>query len=274
MAQHDYLRIRRFGVLSVAKMAVIFGFVVGAIMLITSILLGASGVVSSFPVQLGAAIGIMLLAIAIIFCFLWGVVEAFLYNTIARATGLVGIDIEKGAIRRVDPFSYAKITFVFVLIVFILLAFFLSSVLLATLGIEVPASSLPPVSLTVTVFVVALVLYGFVIPYLFASLYNWLAGKIGGVKITLRENVLVKVGAYSYVKIMLALSVVFFIAERVIGTIAGYAFNIAAASPLMVAVAGFFAVVLGSLIINALMALFYNAVAKRYGGIEVDMDKS
>jgi hypothetical protein len=271
MPQDNYVKIKRFGVLSVARTFAIFGVAAGMVALLISVAVGASGLVPGFSVVAGVGIGLVVLVVSIVCTFIGGAVESFLYNMIVKAVGAVRIVLVKGAISKVDPLSYAKVSFVFGIIIYGLLALCVSSVLLATIGVN--SSGVASTSLVASAFVFALILYGFVLPYIWALIYNWLAGNIGGIGVVIEKDVLQRVDVWSYVKVMVALSVIVFILERVIGTAVGIALRMPAPGQVLVAVAGFFAVIVVSLVANILLAWFYNVVAKRFGGIGVHIKK-
>jgi hypothetical protein len=71
----------------------------------------------------------------------------------------------------------------------------------------------------------------------------------------------------------LVLSIIVFVVERVIGTIVAFAAGIAPTNPVLVTVIGFLVVLFAALIVNGLVAWFYNMVAKKFGGIEVSISK-
>ncbi len=270
---HDaYMRVRKLGVYSSARTLAIFGVALGVITFIFMVGLGASGLSPRLTLGAGLMVGVVLLVLWIVGLFVLGAVGTFLYNVITRIVGPLKVVITKDVLKKVDPLSYAKIAFVFSLIIYSIFALTASSVLLATVGISTTSSSFPLI-IIVGAFIFALVVYGFILPYVWALVYNWLAEKMKGVGIVIKDGVLQSINVWSYVKIFLALSVIVFVVERIIGTIAGFALNISQANPLFVTFVGFIAVIVASLVVNALLAWFYNVVAKRFGGCGIDLEK-
>jgi len=204
--------------------------------------------------------------------FVCGAVEAFLYNVIAGAVGAVRIVLRKDVVEKVDPLSYTKVSFVFSFIVYGLLALCVSSALLAAVGVSSTTSSLT-LPLAAAVFVFALVVYGLFIPYVWARVYNWLSGRMGGIGIEIKKGSVQRIDVWSYVKMVLVLSVIVFIIERAIGSVVALALGIQQVSPLLVTAAGFVAVVVAGLVLNALLAWFYNLIARRFGGCEVEVGR-
>lgn len=270
MAQDKYLKVKRFGVLSVAKVAAVFGIAIGVIALIFAAAIGLVRGATGFAIGLGVGIAILVAIAAAL--FVCGTVESFLYNIIARAIGPIRISMRKSVVSSISPLSYARVSFIFSLITYGFIAIFLSSVLFAAVGIST-ASIGHSIPLIVAVFVFAVLVYGFVLPLVWAWLYNWLATKIGGVSISLRKGRLERVDVTSYVKIFVSLSVIVFIVERIIGTALGLALGVSQRGGPLLIVATVVLLVVASLVVNALAALFYNWVAKKIGGIEVDIGR-
>jgi hypothetical protein len=272
MANNSYVRVKRVGVFSAAKIFALFGLAVGVISLVLAVVISAIGGAAGFAVGLG--IGIVLLIVMVVGGFVMGAIYAFLYDVIVRLVGPVRILLDRGGvIRAVDPLSYAKVSFVACLIVFGLIALFISSVLFSVIeGGSAPLGS-QPAALVAGAFVFAIVVYGFVIPYVWALLYNWLAERIGGIGIVLRKGVLAMIDVWPYVKIMLALSIVIFIVERVIGGVVDILLKVPLLGTVLSTVVGIIAVVVVGLVGNALIAWFYNVIARRFGGVEIDIAK-
>jgi hypothetical protein len=186
--------------------------------------------------------------------------------------GAVRIVLRKDVVEKVDPLSYTKVSFVFSFIVYGLLALCVSSALLAAVGVSSTTSSLT-LPLAAAVFVFALVVYGLFIPYVWARVYNWLSGRMGGIGIEIKKGSVQRIDVWSYVKMVLVLSVIVFIIERAIGSVVALALGIQQVSPLLVTAAGFVAVVVAGLVLNALLAWFYNLIARRFGGCEVEVGR-
>jgi hypothetical protein len=272
MAQTGYLRVKKFGVLSVAKIFAVFGAVIGIIALVISGALGLLGGIGGVAVGIGA--GVLLLIVMTIGLFVGGSIEAFLYNVIANIVGPVKVTLnKKGVIGMVDPLSYAKIVFVFSLIVYGILAIFVSSLLLSVIGVSSAVGIGLSFPLVAAAFIFALLVYGFVLPVVWASVYNWLASKIGGVTIVLKKGRVESVDVMSYVKIAASLTTIIFVLERLIGVGVGLALHIPQTGGPLLLVASFVLVVIVAVVVAALMAFFYNIVAKKIGGIEVDVSK-
>jgi len=269
MPQDAYVRVKKFGVFSVARTATVFGATAGVIAFILFIAAGALGLMHSLS---AVGVGLIILVLLIVGAFVGGAVEAFLYNVIAAIVGPVRIWLRNNSVNKVDPLSYAKVSLVFSIIIYGLLAIFVSSVLLASIGINASAVSLPA-SLIGAVFVFVLVVYGFILPYVWALLYNWLASKMGGIGVVIEKDVLERLDVWSYVKMVAALSVIVYIMERIIGGAVGLAFRMPVPNQLLAGAAGLVAVVVVSLVANLLVGWFYNVVAKRFGGIEVKLRK-
>ncbi len=270
MPRDNYVRVKRFGVFSVAKTAALFGVAIGVILLVAAVLVAAFG--GTLGLAVGTGVGVALLVASVLGLFICGAVEAFLYNVIAGAVGAVRIVLRKDVVEKVDPVSYTKVSFVFSLIVYGLLAIFVSSVLLAAIGVSSTASSLP-LPLAAAAFIFALVVYGLFIPYAWSLVYNWLSGKMGGIGVVIRRGAVQRIDVWSYVKMVLVLSVIVFIIERAIGSVVALALGIQQVSPLLVTAAGFVAVVVAGLVLNALLAWFYNLIARRFGGCEVEVGR-
>jgi hypothetical protein len=272
MSQDNYVKVKRFGILSVARMAAIFGVAIGVLAIIFSVVTGALGVVPGFSAANGLGVGLVVLVVFILGMFLGGAVEAFLYNAIVKIVGPVQILLQKDAIDAVNPLSYAKVSLVFGVVIYGLLALFVSSVLLATIGVSSSATTIP-LPLLGAAFVFAVVLYGFVLPYVWALIYNWLARKLGGIGIVIDKDVVKHVDVWSYVKIMVVLTFIVFVLERIIGTLAGVALRMPLASSGLAAVAGTIVVIVAGLVTSFLVAGFYNFVAKHFGGIDVHIKR-
>ncbi len=272
MAQNGYLRVKKFGVMSVAKIFAVFGAVIGVIALIVGGAAGLLGGIGGLAIGLGA--GLFLLIVLTIGLFLGGGIEAFLYNVISGLVGPVRITLnKKGVIGMVDPLSYAKIVFVFSLIVYGILAIFVSSVLLSAIGVSSAVGIGLSFPLVAAAFVFALLVYGFVLPVVWGTVYNWLASKIGGVAVVLKKGRLESIDIMSYVKIAASLTVIVFIIERIVGIGVGLALHIPQTGGPLLLAATFVLVVIVAVVASALMAFLYNIVAKKIGGIEVDVSK-
>jgi hypothetical protein len=274
MVQDRYLKVKKFGVASVAKIFAVLGVVLGIIVLVFAAVAGAVG--GGAGAAIGLGVGIVILIFLVLGLFVGGAIESFLYNVIASIVGPIRLTLDKrGIIGKIDPLSYAKIAFVFSLIVFGIIALAFSSTLPVLLGAS-PAMtrgvtlSLP---LVIAAFIFALLVYGFIVPVVWATVYNWLAEKIGGVRIVLEKGVLKSVDIGSYVKIAVSLSIIIFIVERIIGTLVGLALGIHQIWGVALLVTSLLVLVVGSVVANALAAWFYNLAAKKVGGIEVDISR-
>ena len=274
MARDNYLKLKKFNVASVGRMAAIFGVVLGAILLLFSVGAAALGFRGGTSALIGIGIGLVLLVVSIVGLFVMGAVEAFIYNVIAKAVGPIKLSFNKDVLMKLDPLSYAKLSFVASIIVFGILGIFVSSILLATVGLTPGVLSIP-ISLVVAVFIFAIVFYGFVIPYVWALAYNWLAIRMGGVVLELkkgtRERTLERIGIWSYAKMTLALSVIVFILERVVILVVDAITKVPPAGTAISIVAGFIFVIFASIVVAGLIAWFYNLAAKRFGGIGVEL---
>jgi hypothetical protein len=274
MAQDRYLKIKKCGSLSVAKVFAVFGLVIGVIALIFAAGIGALR--SGTGLAAGIGIGLVVLVLLVVGLFVCGGIESFLYNVIAGLVGPIKITLDKkGTIGKIDPLSYAKIAFIFSFIIYGIIAIVFSSMLFVILGATPGpgtglALSLP---LVAAAFVFILLVYGFVIPIVWAAIYNWLADRMGGVIIVLSKGVLRSVDIGSYVKMVVVLSVLIFIIEKVIGTSAGIALGIHQTGGIPALVAGLVVLVIASIVVNALVAFFYNLVAKKFGGFEIDISR-
>jgi hypothetical protein len=271
MPKDNYVKVKRFGVFSVARTGAVFGIVIGVIALIIALAVSALGLTRTFSPVVGVGVGVALLIGSVIGFFVCGAIEAFLYNVIARIVGPVRIVLTKNVIESVNPLSYAKVTFGFTLIVYAVLGLLVSSVLLATIGISTAAHV--PIALIGAAFVFILIIYGLILPYVWGLVYNWLAKRMGGIGIVLRKGVLESIDIESFVKVMFSISIIILIIERIVGTVVGLASGLPSTTSVFAAVVGFVVAVVALLVIYALAAWFYNVVAKRFGGIEIGIAK-
>jgi uncharacterized Tic20 family protein len=272
MPQVGYLKVKKFGPVSVAKIFAVLGVIIGVIVVIVGGITGA--LKGPTGAAIGLAVGLVILIALAIGLFLGGAIEAWLYNAIVKIVGPIRISItKKGVISKVDPLSYAKVAFVFSLIIFVILAVFGASALLATIGVSSAVGIGLSLPLIAAAFVFALLVYGFILPLVWATVYNWLAETIGGVAIVLKKGIVESVDISSYVKIIVTLSVIIFVVEKAIGTVVGFALGIPQTGGILLIAGTFVGLVIVSIVGNAILAFLYNKVAKKIGGIQVDISK-
>jgi hypothetical protein len=146
------------------------------------------------------------------------------------------------------------------------------------------SSGNPIVSLVVSI------VFGFLFAAIFAWLYNFLVPRVGGIKIDISKNTLNNVGPMSFAKMYTTLAVILLIIELIL--FAGLA-GIVGGSPLFSALrffggsfgsalGGIFAVALVIGLLVAIVLIFllgllftwiYNQLAKKFGGLAIDLKK-
>lgn len=272
MPQVGYLKVKKFGPVSVAKIFAVLGVIIGVIVVIVAGITGA--LKGPTGAAIGLAAGLVILIALAIGLFVGGAIEAWLYNVIVKIVGPVRISItKKGVISKVDPLSYAKVAFIFSFIVFVILAVFGASALLTTIGVSSAVGIGLSLPLIAAAFIFALLVYGFILPLIWATLYNWLAETIGGVTIVLKKGIVENINVKSYVKIAVLLSVIVFVIEKVIGTVVGLALGVQQTGGIVLIAGTFVGLVIVSIVGNAILACLYNMVAKKIGGVQVDISK-
>lgn len=270
MARENYLKLRRIGVSSFARIAAMFGFAVGIVGLVVAIIAGLLG--GAHGAAIGIASGILILIALTIGLFVGGAIEAFLYNLFVKIVGPIKVIMKNGRVNVVDPLSYAKIEFIFSLLIFGLFALIVPSALLSSAGVTAASVGLTAPVIAV-VFVFMILVYGFVFPIIWASVYNWLATKIGGVGIVISKGVIQSVDIPSLVKMILILAVFAFLVQRAIGIGVGFALGIHQLNAALVFAIGLVAVILVSVVVYGILGALYNAAAKKIGGIIVDLKR-
>lgn len=202
------VELRKVGVLSTAKVFAVLSLIGGIVVAVFAVaILSAipAALLSTFARShiLGffAGLGLLLLIVipvlALVFGFVIGALEAWLYNIIAEKFGGAKLGLVKGLVQSLDPVSIARIVAliagVVTLITFILMALF---GVLASSGI----GALATLGLGVLETVFAMIIE-FVIFIIVAVVYNYLARKIGGIRVNIKANVLKRVEPVPFAKI-------------------------------------------------------------------------
>ena len=208
------VELKKIGVMSAAKMFAVlsliggivfavFAFAVLSVIPITPLIQTAS--VSS-PVQAGVLaffVGMKVLLLVVIpvlmliLGFVVGTFEAWLYNIVAGKVGGAKLELSGGVVKSFDLVSTARIAALIAgtitFITFIIIALFDAFVSggvgpLFILGLGILET-------------VAVLIFGFALYMIFVIVYNYLARKIGGVRISLKGNVLERIEPVPVAKI-------------------------------------------------------------------------
>jgi len=280
------VELKKVGVLSTAKMFAVLSLIGGIVVAVFAV-----AVLSAIPAALlstlaqshiwsfFAGLGLLLLIVipilALVFGFVIGALEAWLYNIIAEKVGGAKLGLVKGLVQSLDPVSIARIVAliagVVTLITFILMALF---GVLASSGI----GALATLGLGVLETVFAMIIE-FVIFIIVAVVYNYLARKIGGIRVNIKANVLKRVEPVPFAKIYgiftailglfygIIFSFIFILAAavptsspymRVLGTLGAFSIVV---FPILGFIFGF--------VYAAIYALVYNWIASKIEGIKL-----
>jgi len=225
-----------------------------------------------FFAGLGLLLLIVIPVLAFILCFVVGALEAWLYNLIAKRLGGIKLGLTKGLVQSLDLVSTARmvalIAGVVTLITFVIFAIFgvLSSSgigPLATLGLGILE--------TIVVMIIE-----FVIFIIIAVVYNYLARKIGGVRVDIKGNVLKGIEPVPLAKIYavfaailgLFYGILFTLIFALIPTAGMHMQLLGTLGSLSIVLFPIFGFILG-FIYAAVYALIYNWLAKKMGGIKI-----
>ncbi len=281
--------LKRVDILTVAKMFAVLSFIAGivvaifavaAISLLPSTALSSLNTVSQssqshlilFFSKLGDILLIVIPVLAVVFGFIIGALEAWLYNLIAERAGGAKLVLSNGVVQSFDPVSTAKIvaliagvvSFVSIIIIALFTAFTSSGV-----------SAILAVGLGIfgTVFVMII---EFIVIIVVVFVYNYVARKIGGIRVDIKSNVLRSVEPARFAKIYAIFTAILGLFYGILFT---FIFSVAAVTGMHMQVLG----VLGALsiiifpilgfifgfIYAAIYAIVYNWIAEKIGGIKL-----
>jgi len=176
-------RVDRVGIISVAKMAAVFGAFVGVVSGVSAAAVSVSA--SSVPVAIVVVAIAVIATSAILFAF--AALLALLYNLAAPLLGGVTLDISGGKLAGIGIAPYAGMAGLFSMV-----GGLFDGIIFALMGSDPAVSATMPAAaatfgvLSVVIFPVAYFIFGFVCAALQAWLYNWLSGRIGGVALDMK----------------------------------------------------------------------------------------
>ena len=208
-------------------------------------------------------------------------IGSVVYNIVVKKFGGIIVDIKSGRLARVEPFSLGKIAAIggaiggFVLgIVF--------AVMFAVIGAAGGSGLIGAFGFAaIVVLPMVFAIVFFVIYAIDAIIYNFLAAKIGGVAIVIRDSELRKVGAASYAKINGCIGAIFGLVQGIlvaaqssyatrlthIGAYTAALHTLGLAAVIILPVSYF---ILG-FVVSLVEAWVYNFAAKRIGGARITL---
>lgn len=276
--------LKRIGVLSAAKMFAVLSLIGGIVLAVLAVaalsLVPAAlsstvfmrSPVMGFFAGLGALLLVVIPVLAVVFGFVIGAVEAAFYNIIAERVGGARLKLAGGTIGSFEPVSTARIVALIAGIVTIL-TFIVIAPFSALLGGGIGALVTLGLGVLETLVVM---LIEFVLFIIVVVVYNFLARKVGGVRIGIKANALRRIEHVPFAKIygifaailglfygiIFALVVVFVPAPSLHAGLFGI---LGALAIVVFPVLGF---ILG-FVYGEVYALVYNAIASRIGGIRL-----
>ncbi len=282
------VELKKIGVLSAARMIAILsliGGIIAAIFVVIALSVAPASMLSTMTqthpvieafVGLGPLLLIVIPLLALALGFVVGAFEAWIYNKIAGKVGHIKLQLKNGLIASVDPVSLAKIialiSGVITIIAFILLAIGTAALGKGFLGLGILGFGIV-FGILETIFVMVI---EFVLFFVFVCIYNYLAQKIGGIKINIKNNELVSVDIISYAKMYgILIAIIGFIYGLFIALF-GSLFSIGTGSaPISILVAIAIIIIVPILafifgfIYAAIQAAVYNALAPKIKGIKL-----
>lgn len=181
-------RLNRIDPLSIARVyaicGAIVGFVIGLIISIVSIF--ASAFAGPFAL-VGIAAIIIVPLLAAIGGFIFIYIVALIYNYVASKIGGVVIMLKAMELKSVGPMSYAKIEAIISGIFGLIAGIIRAIISISTTSSILPVSGIGLGLVAIILYPVFYFIIGFVTTLFAALLYNWLAPRVGPIKITLSK---------------------------------------------------------------------------------------
>lgn len=279
--------LKSIGVMAAAKMAAVLALIVSLIeVVIILIFYGAfTALFGPSPGSHGIWVTAFSPIIAVVVGFFATAIMAWLYNVVAGRFGGVSMELKKNELRSIEPVSFGKIYAVMLAIVVFVCAL-IFGVIGAALASAFGVSSLAVVAIIALIIIlpVLALIVGFVCAAIFALVYNFVASRIGGIKLYFNGDELKNVGILSYAKILAVFG-------AIIGLIYGAVFTFAiavggsymssgAVTPSVFHSLGVFAIILFPIlfcvlefVVAAFESFVYNKIAPSIGGIRLKFSK-
>jgi hypothetical protein len=177
--------VQRFDLVSTARMVAL---IAGVVTIITFIIMALFNVLASAGLGALATLGLGILetVFAMIIDFVVFIIIAAVYNYLARRIGGVRVDIKGNVLRGIEPAPFAKIYGIFAAILglFYGLLFTLIFALVPATSMQMQLFGIIG-AFSIVLFPIIGFVLGFVYAAVYAMVYNWVATKIGGIRVYL-----------------------------------------------------------------------------------------
>ncbi len=271
------MALKHINVISAAKIFAIvnaiIGFVIAVFIFIFTSLFGS--VLGSHGFALfgrGAALLVILPVFLLVMGFVVTAIETWLYNLLAKRIGGIKIDLSKNRLKGIDLMSAAKIYAAGGAIVGLV-----AGIIFAISGLASGSSTLAILGLaSIVLFPLLFALVFFVVAAIGIGVYNFVAYRIGGIKLFIKGGELKSIGAMSYAKIEGIFGAIVGLVEGAAYTIGSVFIPASFAMPVFARSIGALSIIaypifyfVLSFVVAFIGAWLYNTIASRIGGIKV-----
>lgn len=271
-------RLKHVDAFSAAKMSaaidLVIGFIVAVFLFVIVATFSSASSILNFPLfTKGVVVLVAMPLIIAVSCFILVAIEAFLYNEIANRIGSAKIDLGRrmNRLNRIDILSTSKIAAVggaiiggAIGLIIAIVGLALGSARFAIIGVA---------SIFILAIVLAIVL--FVCVAVSAYIYNFVASKIGGIKLLFKGKELRRVDPMTYAKIQAVISLIFGFVAGLFRTVGYFA------SPVHVSAVGAFSIIIYPIlylvigfVTSLVQAWIYNWLVPRIGGVRFTINRS